>query len=176
MDERFTLSIDPSSISETLRQLQSRFNGIVDEGIYTRVRLKLKGQAGAVEIPIAAFVAGELGALVLFGPLRAILTHVSLGSMMEVELVYAPSDQVVEGRKHLEKGELDAAEFALRGALERRPNDPAALFSLGELLRDTERLDEGVRCMERAANSRKHPDGERAATELARLRAEGWIG
>lgn len=176
MDERFTLSIDPASINESLRQLRRRISGYWDDGVYTKVRLKLKGQAAAVEIPIAAFVAGELGALALFGPLRAVLTHVSLGSMLEVELIYAPSERVVAARGHIERGELDAAEFALREALDRRPTDAAALFALGELLRDTDRLEEGVQCLERAAASPKHPDGERAAKALARLRAEGWIG
>lgn len=175
MDDRFSLSIDPSALNETFRQLRSRLQGFWDEGQYTRVRLQLKGQPGAVELPIAAFVAGELGALALFGPLRALITHVSLGAMLEVQLVHAPSEHVLRAREHLERGERDAAEFALREALERRPKDPAALFTLGLLLTETDRLDEGAELLEGAAREEKHPDGLRAAAALRRLRAEGWL-
>lgn len=172
MDEetrRFTVDLDPSNLPAFFRQLGDRVTGLVEQGRYTKVRLRYKGQQLGPDIPVGALVAGEALSMWLMGPLRAVLMTLSFGTVLEVELVYEPSELVRTAQAHYERGELDAAEIALRKALARWPDDPMALYQLGALLRITGRRDEAIDCLKKAAAAGDHPSAKKARETLQRM-------
>ena len=57
--EDFRIDIDPDKIDESVKALQERLKRMVDQGRYTKVRLKYKGKALMPDIPFGIFMATE---------------------------------------------------------------------------------------------------------------------
>lgn len=170
MSDRFRIEIDPEAIEESARQLKDRLLRAVDQGRYTKVRLKYKGRPIAPDIPLAALVAVEGASLLVTGPLQILLVNLGVKAFVDVELVHEATERVREGVELFTAGEADAAEAKYREALSMSPDDVSALYNLGVLLRVTGRRDEAILSFERAARSAEHPDGVRAAEALEKMR------
>jgi Flp pilus assembly protein TadD len=69
-----------------------------------------------------------------------------------------------------QRGEVDLAEAKYREALAMNPDETAAHYHLGILLRVTGRRDEAIDSLERAARDKGHPDATRAEDALERMR------
>jgi Flp pilus assembly protein TadD len=70
-------------------------------------------------------------------------------------------------------GELAEAEKRYRKALDKRPDDPSALYNLGTLLRVTGRDEEATSALRRAAMGPEgHPDVLRATEALDRMQGK----
>ncbi|MCB9794900.1 MAG: tetratricopeptide repeat protein [Alphaproteobacteria bacterium] len=161
-------------LSEAIQTLAERLQGVAEQGTHTKVRLSYKGSRIGKDLPIGAVVAGELASLWLLGPLRALLTTLSVGSVLDVELVYEDAPLVTEAAGHIEAEQLDAAEIALRRALRRWPADPAAHYHLGRVLERTGRLDEAEEAYRVAAKAAHHPIHGKAAVALRGLGKKTW--
>jgi len=166
----FRLQIDPEKIEENLRELRERISNSVTAGRYTKVRLSYKGKAIMPDVPLALFLAGEGAAFWLLSPLPVILVNLGAKAFLDVEFLHEADELVQEGLSLYLDGELDEAEARYREALTRRPDDPAALYNLGTLLKVTGRKEEARATLEKAAmGPEHHPDVVRAAEALARL-------
>jgi len=166
----FRVQIDPEDIEATLRQIRDRVRETFKAGRYTRVRLSYKGKRVAPDIPLAAFLASESMAFWLVNPLAALLVNLGAKAILDVEFIHEADELVQEGLALYLDGELELAEKKYREALSRRPDDPAALYNLGTLLRVTGRRDEAMSTLRRAAMGPEgHPDVVRAAEAVERM-------
>lgn len=168
--ESFKVEIDPDRIDETLQSLRERVRDSFAAGRYTKVRLSYRGRAILPDIPLAVFLATEGVAFWLISPLPALLVNLGAKAVLDVEFVHEADELVREGLTLYLDGELEAAEARYREALERREDDPSALYNLGTLLRVTGRKDEALRALRRAAMGPPgNPDVARAAEAVQRL-------
>ena len=166
----FRIEIDPEKVEETLRELRERVNQSVSSSRYTKVRLSYKGKTIAPDMPLALFLAGEGVAFWIMSPLGALLVNLGAKALLDVEFIHEADEFVEQGVALYLDGELEDAEEKYLAALERRPDDPAALYNLGVLLRVTGRRDEAKKRFEAAAQcDPEHPDVRRAADALERL-------
>lgn len=166
----FRIEIDPEKVEETLRELRDRVNQSVTNSRYTKVRLSYKGRTIAPDMPLTLFLAGEGVAFWLMSPLGALLVNLGAKALLDVEFIHEADEFVEEGIALYLDGELEEAEEKYLAALERRPDDPAALYNLGVLLRVTGRRADARERFEAAAQcDPEHPDVRRAAEALDRL-------
>lgn len=166
----FKFEIDPDRIEETLSKLRDRLRESFVSGRYTKVRLSYRGKAIGPDIPLAVFLAGEGVAFWLLSPLAALLVNLGAKAILDVEFVHEADELVQEGLALYLEGEIDAAERKYREALDRRPDDPAALYNLGTLLRVSGRADEALAVLRKAAMGPEgHPDVKRAAEAVEKL-------
>lgn len=179
----FRVQIDPEDVQATLRairerirelQLEKRISDTLTSSRYTRVRLSYRGRQVAPDIPLTVFLASEGLAFWLMSPLAALLVNLGATAFLDVELVHEADELVREGLGLYLDGEIEAAEARYREALERRPDDPAALYNLGTLLRVSGRRAEALEVLRRAAMGPEgHPDVVRAAEALQRMEDAG---
>jgi tetratricopeptide (TPR) repeat protein len=166
----FKFEIDPDSIEETISKLRDRLRESFVAGRYTKVRLSYRGKVIGPEIPLAVFLAGEGVAFWLLTPLAALLVNLGAKAILDVEFVHEADELVQEGLALYLEGEIEAAERKYREALDRRPDDPSALYNLGTLLRVTGRADEALLVLRKAAMGPEgHPDVKRAAEAVEKL-------
>ncbi|MEQ1568290.1 MAG: tetratricopeptide repeat protein [Myxococcota bacterium] len=168
----FKFEIDPERIEETLRRLRDRLRGSFVAGRYTKVRLSYRGKVLGPEIPLAVFLAGEGVAFWLLSPIAALLVNLGAKAILDVEFVHEADELVQDGLALYLEGEIEAAERKYREALDRRPDDVAALYNLGTLLRVSGRKEEALVILRRAAMGPEgHPDVKRAAEAVEKLSA-----
>ncbi len=172
-NDGFRWEIDPEAIDESIKQLRDRLKKLFDQGRYTKVRLSYKGKPLLPDLPLAALVAAEGLSLALAGPLRFLLVNLGVKSFIEVEFIHEATERVAEGQDLFAAGEVDAAEAKYREALGMKPEDTAALYHLGVLLRVTGRRDEAMDVLGRAAKAAEHPEGIKAAEALERMKRGG---
>ncbi len=166
----FRIEIDPESIEDTIRSIRNRVEDTVVATRYTRVRLSYRGSAIGPDIPLAVFLAAEGVAFWLLTPLPALLANLGTKAILDVEFIHEADELVQQGLAAYLEGELETAEEKYREALDRRPEDPAALYNLGTLLRVAGRNDEAARVLRQAAMGPEgHPDVRRAAEALEKL-------
>lgn len=166
----FKLEIDPDQIEETLKRLRDRLRDSFSTGRYTKVRLSYRGQAIGPDIPLAVFLAGEGVAFWLLSPIAALLVNLGAKAILDVEFIHEADELVAEGLALYLDGEVDAAERKYRQALDRRPDDPSALYNLGTLLRVSGRKEEALVALRKAAMGPEgHPDVKRAAEAVEKL-------
>ena len=166
----FRIELDPQRIEEAVREIRDRVRQSLKTGRYTRVRISYKGRQLVPDIPFTIFLATEGAAFWLTSPLFAVLLNLGANSVLDVEFIHEADELVQEGLSAYLDGELDTAERCYRQALEKRPDDPAALYNLGTLLRITGRVEEAKSVLRRAAmGPEDHPDVRRASEALERL-------
>ena len=171
--DAFRWEIDPDRIDESIKQLRERLKKLVDQGRYTKVRFSYRGKPLLPDMPLAAIVAAEGLSLVLAGPLKFLLVNLGMKSFIEVEFIHEASERVREGQDLFAAGEVDSAEAKYREALGMKPDDTAALYHLGILLRVTGRREDAVEMLGRAAKDTDHPDAAKAAEALERMKRGG---
>jgi len=167
--EDFRIDIDPDKIDESVKALQERLRRMVDQGRYTKVRLKYKGKPLMPDIPFGIFIATEAASFWYAGLFRALVVNLGVKTFIEVELVHQADERTKEGIDLYMNGDIDAAEEKYREALKMKPGDTSALYNLGILLRVTGRRDEALRCLEQAAEGGAHPDAARAKEALEKM-------
>lgn len=175
--ERFRVEIDPAKVDEMagalrakLEELRGRVQEGVDHGRYTKVRISYRGRPVGPEIPLGALLAGEGLALMALGPLWTILGNLGARAVLDVELVHEADELVARGNEAMMASESEQAERYYRDALERRKDDPTALYHLGVLLRLTGRADEALAVLRRASMGPEgNPDVIRAAELVGRM-------
>lgn len=168
--EGFRVEIDPQNIEAMLKNLRERAQGTFQNGRYTKVRLSFRGKPVGPDIPLAVFLAGEGAAFWLTGPLGALLVNLGAKAFLDVEFIHEADELVQEGLSLYLDGEIEAAEAKYRQAIERRSDDPAALYNLGTLLRVTGRKDEAIEILRKAAMGPEgHPDVVRASEAVEKL-------
>ncbi len=175
--ENFKVEVDPQKVDDASKAIRSRIDELmsrvrsgVDHGRYTKVRISYRGNQLGPDLPLAAVVAGEGVALWLLGPVRAILGTLGARAVFDVQLLHEADELVAKGIELYMAGETEAAERCYRDALERRKEDPQALYHLGVLLRVTGRNDEAVAAFRTAAMGPEgHPEVVKAAEMLARM-------
>jgi tetratricopeptide (TPR) repeat protein len=166
----FKLEINPDRIEDTLKSLRDRLRDSFVAGRYTKVRLSYRGTAISPDIPLAVFLAGEGVAFWLMSPLAALLVNLGAKAILDVEFVHEADELVQEGLALYLEGEVEAAESKYRLALDRRPEDPSALYNLGTLLRVSGRKEEALVVLRKAAMGPEgHPDVKRAAEAVEKL-------
>ena len=166
----FRFEIDPDQIEDTLKRLRDKLQESFIAGRYTKVRLSYKGKAVGPDVPLAVFLAGEGVAFWLLSPLAALLVNLGAKVILDVDFVHEADELVQEGLALYLEGEIEPAEQKYREALDKRPDDPAALYNLGTLLRVSGRKEESLAMLRKAAMGPEgHPDVKRAAEALERL-------
>lgn len=166
----FRWEFDPNAMEESARQLMERLRKLVDQGRYTKVRLKYKGRTITPDIPLATLLAVEGLSLIFTGPLQVLFVNLGVKAFVDVELVHDLSEKVQEGKELFEQGEVDAAEEKYREALAIRPDDPNGNYALGVLLRVTGRRDEAIACFEKVVAHADHPDAAKAQEALDKMK------
>lgn len=175
--EGFKVEIDPQKLDEAVAQIRERVRASsawvqssVAQGRYVKVRLSYRGKPVGPDIPLAVFLAGEGLAFLVVSPLAALLVNLGAKALLEVEFIHDADQLVEEGLTAYLDGEVERAEEKYREALRRRPDDPAALYNLGTLLRVTGRKDEAIATLRHAAMGPEgHPDVVRASEALDKL-------
>ena len=167
--ERFNVEIDPDQIDESVRTLTEKIRRLMEQGRYTKVRIKYKGKPLMPDIPLGVFVATEAITFWYAGLLRALVVNLGARTVIEVELIHDADERVEEGRAMFLEGEVDAAEERYREALQMAPDHTGALYSLGILLRVTGRRDEALELLRKAAEDTDSPDGQKAQEALERM-------
>lgn len=167
--DSFRWEIDPDAIDASVKELVERARRLIDQGRYTKVRLKYKGRPILPDVPLAALVAAEGVSLWLAGPLRLLVVNLGVKAFVEVELIHEAGERVREGQDLFAAGEVDLAEARYREALSMKPDDGAALYHLGVLLRVTGRREEAIACFENVVAQGDHPDAGRAREALERM-------
>lgn len=166
----FRLEVDPERIDEAVRVLAERVRRTVEQGRYTRVRLKYRGKAITPDIPLGVFIAAEAAAFWYAGLLRALVVNLGVRTIIDVELVHDAAEKVRQGNELFMQGEVEEAEALYREALRMKPDDPTALYRLGVLLRVIGHRDEAIQCLEKAAAADGYPDAEKAREALRNLK------
>lgn len=175
--ENLRFEVDPQKLDELSKNLRARLDEVrsrvsdgVETGRYTKVRLSYRGKQVGPDIPLAALLAGEGLALMALGPLWAIIGNLGAKAMLEVQVLHESDEFVAKGNDLYMAGETEAAERSYRDALERRRDDPTALYHLGVLLRVTGRNDEALSMLRKAAMGPEgHPEVVKAAELLQRM-------
>ncbi|TNE84520.1 MAG: tetratricopeptide repeat protein [Deltaproteobacteria bacterium] len=170
----FKVEIDPQKLEETVREIRDRVRESFKTGRYTKVRISYKGRQLLPDVPFALFLATEGAAFWLTSPLLAVLINLGANAVLDVEFLHEADELVQEGLSLYLDGEIEEAERRYRQALDKRPDDPAALYNLGTLLRVTGRTEEAKSVLRRASMGPEgHPDVARAAEALARMESHG---
>lgn len=164
------IEVDPDQIDESVRRLSDSVRAFVENGRYTKVRIKYKGKQILRDIPLGVFVATEAVTFWYAGLLKALVVNLGARTIIEVEFVHEANEKVAEGVDLYMAGEVQAAEEAYREALRMKPDDPSANYNLGILLRVTGRRDEAMERLEAAAGAEGFPDAEKAREALERMR------
>lgn len=168
--DSFRVQIDPERIEETLKGIKDRASAAFQDGRYTKVRLSYRGKTLLPDIPLAVFLATEGVAFWLVSPIPALLANLGAKALLDVEFIHEADELVREGLALYLDGEVEQAEAKYRAAIKKRPDDPAALYNLGTLLRVTGKGDEARAALRRAAMGPEgHPDVLRAAEALSRM-------
>lgn len=168
--EGFRVEVDPERVEETLREIRRRVGESFQSSRHTRVRLSYRGRRLGPDIPLAVFLAGEGVAFWLLSPLPALLVNLGAKAVLDIEFIHDADELVQSGLQAYLDGELDIAEQRYREALRKRPDDPAALYNLGTLLRVSGRTAQARDALRRAAMGPEgHPDVLRASQALERL-------
>jgi tetratricopeptide (TPR) repeat protein len=168
--EGFRIEIDPERVDEVMGTIRKRITHTFKTGRYTKVRFSYRGKNLLPDIPLAVFLATEGVAFLLLSPLSALLVNLGAGALLDVEFVHEADELVAEGLGLYMDGELERAEECYRKALKKRADDPSALYNLGTLLRVTDRREEAMRMLRKAAMGPEgHPDVLRAAESLERM-------
>lgn len=168
--EGFKIELDPEKVEETVREIRDRVRESFKTGRYTKVRISYKGRQLLPDVPFALFLATEGAAFWLTSPLLAVLLNLGANAVLDVEFLHEADELVQEGLALYIDGEIEEAEKRYREALERRPDDPAALYNLGTLLRVSGRTEEALSVLRRAAmGPEDHPDVRRAAEAIQKL-------
>ena len=168
--ENFKVEIDPEHIEETLHNIRAKLRHTVNTSRNTLVRLSYKGKPVGPDIPLAILLATEGVAFWLLTPLSAVLVNLGAKAILDVEFIHTADELIEEGIEAYLDGELDVAETKYREALTRRPDDPAAHYNLGTLLRVSGRIEEALEHLNQAASGPEdHPDVQRAADAIRRL-------
>ncbi len=168
--EGFKVEIDPERIEDTLNKIRERLTGSLSAGRYTKVRLSYRGRAVGPDIPLAIFLATEGVAFWLMSPLAALLINLGAKAVLDVEFIHQADELVQEGLGLYLDGEIEAAEAKYREALDRRDDDPSALYNLGTLLRVSGRREEALVVLRKAAmGAEGHSDVKRAAEAVEKL-------
>jgi len=168
--EGFRVEIDPEKIEDALASIRDQVRESFTAGRYTKVRLSYRGKPVGPDLPLAIFLAGEGMAFFLMSPLAALLVNLGAKAVLDVEFIHEADELVQEGLALYLDGELEQAEERYRQALDRRPDDPAALYNLGTLLRVSGRRDEALVHLRKAAMGPEgHPDVVRAAEAVEKL-------
>jgi tetratricopeptide (TPR) repeat protein len=168
--ESFRIEVDPERIDESVRALTGKVKEWVDQGRYTKVRISYKGKPLLKDIPLGVFVATEAVTFWYAGLLRALVVNLGVRTFIEVELIHDAEEKIARGIELYMDGEVEAAEDCYREALRMKPGDVSALYNLGVLLRVTGRRAEAIEVLEKAAAAEDHPDAERAAEVLEKLK------
>lgn len=163
------VEIDPDRIEEAVTRLTEELRRLVTQGRYTKVRLKYRGKPLMPDIPMGVLLATEAVTFWYAGLLRALVVNLGMRTIIEVELIHDADERVRQGNELFMEGEIEAAEERYREALRMKPDDPAALYHLGVLLRVSGRRAEAMAALEKAAAA-EHPDAERAREALEKLR------
>ena len=177
---RFRVEVDPQRLDELSKQLRDQFEQLrtkAEQGLlttrHTKVRLRRDGKQILPDLPLAGVLAGQGLTFLLLSPLTALFVNLGAKFLLEVELIHEADDLVEKATKAYLDGELDAAEALCRQALAMKPDDPAALFQLGTVLRVSGRATEAEATLSKAAmGAEGHPDVVRAAEALARMRGK----
>jgi tetratricopeptide (TPR) repeat protein len=177
---RFRVEVDPQRLDELSKQLRDQFEQLrtkAEQGLlttrHTKVRLRRDGKQILPDLPLAGVLAGQGLTFLLLSPLTALFVNLGAKFLLEVELIHEADDLVEKATKAYLDGELDAAEALCRQALAMKPDDPAALFQLGTVLRVSGRAAEAEATLSKAAmGAEGHPDVVRAAEALARMRGK----
>ncbi|MEM6930119.1 MAG: hypothetical protein AAF602_24480 [Myxococcota bacterium] len=170
----FRIEIDPEKVEDALKTIQERIRESIEAGRYTKVRLSYRGRALGPDIPLPVFLAAEGITFWVLSPLAALLANLGARAILDVQFVHEADELVAEGQAAYLEGELDVAEEKYRQALDRRGDDPAALFALATLLRVTDRSDEALLLLQKAAMGPEgHPDVKRAAEAIERMKTKG---
>jgi tetratricopeptide (TPR) repeat protein len=166
--DRLRVPLDPTELEATLRGLPERLRRLVDDGRYSKVRVKFRGKQLLPDLPLGGVLAGELLAGLAL-PIGALLVNIGAGAFLDIELLHAADGMVAAGQVKLAEGEVEEAEALYRGALKLRPDDANALFHLGVLLRVSGRRDEAAAHFERVV-AIGGANAARAAEALDKLR------
>ena len=167
--EDFQVEIDPEKIDEAVRSIADQVRQAVDQGRFTKVRIKYRGKALMPDIPLAVFVATEAVTFWYAGLLRALVVNLGVRTVIEVELIHDAVGKVAQGNELFLAGEVDAAEELYREALRMKRDHPEALYHLGVLLRVTGRRKEALECFEKVAELPGHALQEKALDALERM-------
>ncbi len=166
----FKFEFDPDKVEDGLKRLRDRLSESFSAGRYTKVRISYRGSRIGPDIPLAVFIAGEGVAFWLLSPLGVLLANLGAKAVLDVEFIHAADELVQEGLALYLDGEIEAAEAKYREAIDRRSDDPSALYNLGTLLRVSGRTDEALRVLRKAAmGTEGHPDVIRAAEAVERI-------
>lgn len=166
----FSFEFDRDRIEESLRQLRDRVQDSLVSGRYTKVRLSFRGKPVGPDIPLGVFLAGEGLAFFSMPLVAALLMNLGAKAILDVEFLHEADELVQQGQELYMQGELEAAERKYREALDRRPDDVSALYALGTLLRVSNRREEALVTLRKAAmGPAGHPDTRRAAEALDRM-------
>ncbi len=173
----FRIEIDPEKLDEftkkvraKLDELRAKAEDAYATGQHHKVRVSYKGKQVGPDLPLGAVLAGEGVALFAFGPLMLLLGNLGAKVMLDIELIHESDELVEKGKSAWGDGEAEAAEAHYRDALQRRRDDPSALYNLGVLLRVTGRSEEAAQCFRQAVlGPAGHPDVARAAEALDRM-------
>jgi tetratricopeptide (TPR) repeat protein len=168
--EGFKIEVDPEQVDEAVRNLTEQVRRLVDQGRYTKVRILYKGKPLMRDIPLGVFVATEAVTFWYAGLLRALVVNLGARTVLEVKLVHDAEEKVAEGVALYMDGEVEAAEKRYREALRMKPEDSAALYNLGILLRVTGRRAEALSCLEKAAADEGFADREKAAEAVEKMK------
>ena len=164
------LEVDPAKVDEAVRAIREQVQDGLAAGRYTKVRISFRGKPIGPDIPLAVFLAGEGAAFWLTGGLATLLVNLGAKAVLDVAFIHEADELVQEGLSLYLDGEIEAAEAKYRQALDRRDDDPSALYNLGVLLRVSGRKAEAVAMLRSAAMGPEgHPDVRRAAEALSRM-------
>ena len=166
----FRLEIDPAKVDEAVRTLTTRAKRLIDQGRHTRVRIKYRGKPLMGDIPMGVFVATEAATFWYTGLLRALVMNLGVRTFLDIEFINEANEKTEEGRGLYMEGEVEGAERCYRAALEIDPEHAGAHYQLGVLLRVLGRRDDAIHHLEKAAADSEHPDAEKAAKALERMK------
>jgi tetratricopeptide (TPR) repeat protein len=166
----FSFEFDRTQVEESFRKLRERVQESLVAGRHTKVRLSFRGRTVGPDIPLGVFLAGEGLAFFAMPLAAALLVNLGAKAILDVEFVHEADELVQQGLQSYMDGELEEAERKYREALDRRPDDPSALYNLGTLLRVAGRREEAIVALRKAAMGPDgHPDVRRAADALEKL-------
>jgi tetratricopeptide (TPR) repeat protein len=171
-EDRFRWEFDPNQVQPSLEALRDRIRSLVDQGRYTKVRIKYKGKPLIADLPMATLLAAETLTLPLTGPIWLLIANLGVKAFLEVEFVHEADERVREGQELFNDGEVDGAEAKYREAIRMKPDHPVAHYHLGVLLRVTGRREEAIAAFELAAVG-DHEEARKAAEALDRMRRGG---
>ena len=166
--EGFRIEVDPDEIDESVRRLTQQVRTFVEQGRYTKVRIKYKGKPILRDIPLGVFLATEAVTFWYAGLLRALVVNLGARTVIEVEFIHEADEDVEAGRAAYEAGEVAEAEEAFRRALAKETEHEEARYRLGILLRVTGQRDEALELL-RAVAQAEGELAERAQEAIARM-------